>query len=42
MIDIERYTELIEEISDMQVAIKDRLNNIIKKRCETNPQKKRL
>lgn len=39
MIDIERYTELIEEISDMQVAIKDRLNNIIKKYCETNPQK---
>lgn len=39
MIDIERYTELIEEISDMQVAIKDRLNNIIKKHCETNPQK---
>ncbi len=40
MIDIERYTELIEEISDMQVAIKDRLNNIIKKHCETNPQKR--
>lgn len=39
LIDIERYTELIEEISDMQVAIKDRLNNIIKKHCETNPQK---
>lgn len=27
MIDIERYTELIEEISDMQVAIKDRTYN---------------
>lgn len=39
MIDIERYTELIEEISDMQFAMKDRLNNIIKKHCETNPQK---
>ena len=39
MIDIERYVELLEEISDMQFAMKDRLNNIIKKYCETNPQK---
>lgn len=39
MIDIEKYIELSKEISDMQVAIKDRLNNIIKKHCETNPQK---
>lgn len=39
MIDIERYVESLEEVSDMQVAIKDRLNNIIKKHCETNPQK---
>lgn len=39
MIDIERYVESLEEVSDMQVAIKDRLNNIIKKYCETNPQK---
>lgn len=39
MIDIEKYIELSKEISDMQAAIKDRLNNIIKKYCETNPQK---
>lgn len=39
MIDIERYLELSKEISDMQFAMKDRLNNIIKKHCETNPQK---
>lgn len=39
MIDIERYLELSKEIDDMQVAIKDRLNNIIKKYCESNPQK---
>lgn len=39
MIDIERYAELLKEISDMQFAMKDRLNNIIKKYCETNPQK---
>lgn len=39
MIDIERYVELVEEVSDMQIAIKDRLNNILKKYCETNPQK---
>lgn len=39
MIDIEKYIELFKEISDMQFAMKDRLNNIIKKHCETNPQK---
>lgn len=39
MIDIERYLELSKEISDMQFAMKDRLNNIIKKHCEPNPQK---
>lgn len=39
MIDIERYVELLEEVSDMQIAMKDRLNNILKKYCETNPQK---
>ena len=39
MIDIEKYIELSKEISDMQFAMKDRLNNIIKKHCETNPQK---
>lgn len=39
MIDIEKYIELSKEISDMQIAMKDRLNNIIKKYCETNPQK---
>lgn len=39
MIDIERYVELVEEVRDMQIAIKDRLNNILKKYCETNPQK---
>lgn len=39
MIDIERYVELLEEVSDMQIALKDRLNSIIKKYCESNPQK---
>lgn len=40
MIDIEKYIELSNEIGDMQIAIKDRLNNILKKYCETNPQKR--
>ena len=40
MIDIEKYIESSKEISDMQFAMKDRLNNIIKKHCETNPQKR--
>lgn len=39
MIDIERYVELLEEVSDMQVAMKERLNNLINKYCESNPQK---
>ena len=39
MIDIERYVELLEEVSDMQIALKDRLNCLIKKYCESNPQK---
>lgn len=39
MIDIERYLELSKEIDNMQIAIKDRLNNIINKYCESNPQK---
>lgn len=39
MIDIERYVGLLEEVSDMQVAMKERLNNLIKKYCESNPQK---
>ena len=39
MIDIEKYIELLEEVSDMQVALKERLNNLINKYCESNPQK---
>jgi hypothetical protein len=39
MIDIERYVELVEEVSDMQVAMKERLNNIINKYHESNSQK---
>ena len=39
MIDIEKYIELPNEVGDMQIAIKDRLNNILKRYCETNPQK---
>lgn len=39
MINIERYVELVEEVSDMQIALKDRLNCLIKKYCESNPQK---
>lgn len=39
MIDIERYAELLEEVNNIQIALKDRLNCLIKKYCETNPQK---
>ena len=39
MIDIEKHIELLKDVGDMQIAIKDRLNNILKKYCETNPQK---
>lgn len=39
MIDIERYAELLEEISYMQIALKDRLNNLIKKCYESNLRK---
>lgn len=39
MIDIEKYIELSKEIGDMQIAIKDRLNNILKKPFVSNPQK---
>lgn len=39
MIDIERYVELFEEVGDMQVAMKERLDNLINKYCESNPQK---
>ena len=39
MIDIEKYIELSKEIGDMQIAIKDRLNNLINKYYESNPQK---
>lgn len=39
MIDIEKYIELSNEIGDMQIAIKNRLNNLIKRYCEGNPQK---
>ena len=39
MIDIEKHIELLKDVGDMQIAIKDRLNNLIKKYCESNPQK---
>ena len=39
MINIERYVELLEEVSDMQFAVKERLNNLINRYCESNPQK---
>lgn len=39
MIDIEKYIELSKEIGDMQIVIKDRLNNILKKSFVSNPQK---
>lgn len=39
MIDIERYVELLEEVNNIQIALKDRLNGLIKKYCESNPQK---
>lgn len=40
MIDIEKYLELQEEIDNMQLVLKNRLNNLIKKYCETNSQKR--
>lgn len=39
MIDIEKYIELSNEIGDMQIALKDRLNNLIKKCYESNLRK---
>lgn len=39
MIDIEKYMELSKEIGDKQIALKDRLNNILKKCFVSNPQK---
>lgn len=40
MIDIEKYIELLKDVSDKQIVLKNRLNNLIKKHCETNPQKR--
>lgn len=39
MIDIEKYIELLKDVGDKQVALKNRLNNLIKKCYESNPQK---
>lgn len=39
MVDIEKYLELLKEVSDMQTALKNRLNNLIKRYCDGNPQK---
>lgn len=39
MIDIEKYIELLKDVSDKQIVLKNRLNNLIKKCYESNPQK---
>lgn len=39
MIDIEKHIELLKDVGDMQIALKNRLNNLINKYCESNPQK---
>lgn len=39
MTDIEKYIELLKDVGDKQVALKNRLNNLIKKCYESNPQK---
>lgn len=39
MIDIEKYIELLKNVSDMQVALKNRLNNLMKKYYESNLRK---
>lgn len=40
MIDIEKHIWLLKDVGDMQTALKNRLNNLIKKCYETNPQKR--
>lgn len=39
MIDIEKYIELLKDVGDKQVALKNRLNNLIKKCYESNLRK---
>lgn len=39
MVDIEKHIELFKDVSDKQIALKDRLNNILKKSFVSNPQK---
>lgn len=39
MIDIEKYIGLLKDVGDMQIALKNRLNNLIKKCYESNLRK---
>lgn len=39
MIDIEKHIELLKDVGDMQIALKNRLNNLIKKCYESNLRK---
>jgi len=39
MIDIEKYIELLKDVGDKQIVLKNRLNNLIKKCYESNLRK---
>ena len=39
MIDIEKHIELLKDVGDMQIALKNRLNNLIKKCYGSNLRK---
>lgn len=39
MIDIEKYIELLKDVNDKQIVLKNRLNNLIKKCYESNLRK---
>lgn len=39
MIDIEKYMKLLKDVSDKQIVLKNRLNNLIKKYYESNLRK---
>lgn len=39
MIDIEKHIELLKDVGDMQIALKNRLNNLIKKYYGANLRK---
>ena len=39
MIDIEKYIELLKDVGDKQIVLKNRLNNLIKKCYDSNLRK---